>query len=169
MLSCQRLVNWNDIRITLVHDGSLPFPDECFSGFPFKVNQFSIPHGGIAKARNWCIEHSTSKWIKWCDFDDTFNNIYSLHDMMNVLESDNFDLLWFDLMYEDHGKRIVRDERNPVFVHDKVFRRDFLIKHNIRFCEALTWCEDSAFMAVIEMDIDHNRIGKIICKNPIIY
>lgn len=167
MLSCQRLVNWNEIKITLIHDGTLPFPEECFSGFPFKVNQISIPHGGIAKARNWCIDNSSAKWIKWCDFDDTFTNIYSLHDIMNVLGSDDYDMLWFDLMCEDRGERIIKNERNPIFIHDKVFRRDFLVDHNIRYNEDLTWCEDSAFLAVIEMDIDHDRIGKIVCSNPI--
>ena len=39
--------------------------------------------------------------------------------------------------------------------------------HNIRFNEELTWCEDSAFMAIIEMEIDHQRIGKITGLAPL--
>ena len=167
MLSLQRAVDWSQIRITLVHDGTEPFPDEYFDGMPFKVNQFSIPHGGIAKARNWCIDHSEATWIKWCDFDDMFAGVYSVQQIMNVLNNDQFDLLWFDLLCDDHGKVINRTERNPVFVHDKVFRRSFLLEKGIRFKEDLTWCEDSAFLALIEMDIDHQRIGKIKAQAPI--
>ena len=167
MLSLQRAVDWSKIRITLVHDGTEPFPDEYFDGMPFKVNQFRIPHGGIAKARNWCIDHSEATWIKWCDFDDMFAGVYSVQQIMNVLNNDQFDLLWFDLLCDDHGKVINRTERNPVFVHDKVFRRSFLLEKGIRFKEDLTWCEDSAFLALIEMDIDHQRIGKIKAQAPI--
>ena len=167
MLSLQRAVDWSQIRITLVHDGTEPFPDEYFDGMPFKVNQFSIQHGGIAKARNWCIDHSEATWIKWCDFDDMFAGVYSVQQIMNVLNNDQFDLLWFDLLCDDHGKVINRTERNPVFVHDKVFRRSFLLEKGIRFKEDLIWCEDSAFLALIEMDIDHQRIGKIKAQAPI--
>ena len=167
MLSLQRAVDWSQIRITLVHDGTEPFPDEYFDGMPFTVSQFSIPHGGIAKARNWCIDHSEATWIKWCDFDDMFAGVYSIQQIMNVLNNDQFDLLWFDLLCDDHGKVINRTERNPVFVHDKVFRRSFLLEKGIRFKEDLTWCEDSAFLALIEMDIDHQRIGKIKAQAPI--
>ncbi len=167
MLSLQRLAEWDEIRVTLVHDGTESFPDEYFKDYPFKVNQITIPHGGIAHARNWCIEHSEATWIKWNDFDDTFANLYSVHSIMNVLRNDLFDLLWFDLLCDDHGKLHLRTQRNPVFVHDKVFRRQFLLDHNIRFNEELTWCEDSAFLALVEMEIDHERIGKIKVDSPI--
>ena len=167
MLSLQRAVDWSQIRITLVHDGTEAFPERYFSGMPFKVNQVSIPHGGIAKARNWCIDHSEAEWIKWCDFDDLFAGALSLSQIMNVLDNNKYDLLWFELLFDDHGKIHNRTNRDPVFIHNKVFRRSFLLKKNIRFQEDLTWCEDSAFMAVIEMDIDHLRIGKIRGAMPI--
>ena len=174
MLACQRHVDWSEINITLVHDGTPVFPSECFANFPFTVKQVVLPHGGIAKVRNWCIENSTAKWIKWNDFDDTFFGMYSLYSIMNVLGSNAFDLLWYDLMWDErdmetyNGSGIhIRTERNPVFIHDKVFRRDFLVSHNIRFNEELIWCEDSAFLALIEMEIDTNRIGKIKCNYPI--
>lgn len=167
ILSLQRAVDWTQIRITLVHDGTEVFPADYFAGFPFTVHQVSVPHGGIAAARNWCIDHSEADWIKWNDFDDMFAGVYSLRNIMSVLDNDRFDMLWFDLLHDDHGKVFRRTERNPVFVHDKVFRREFLLKKNIRFNEKLTWCEDSAFLAMVEMDIDHQRIGKIKADAPI--
>ena len=167
MLSLQRAVDWSQIRITLVHDGTEFFPAEYFAGFPFTVHQVSIPHGGIAKARNWCIDHSEADWIKWCDFDDMFAGVLSLNQIMTVLNNEEYDLIWFDLLVDDHGKTHMRTERDPVFVHNKVFRRSFINEKGIRFNEDMTWCEDSAFMAVVEMDIDHQRIGKIKGMMPI--
>jgi hypothetical protein len=167
MLSMQRLADWSKVRVTIVHDGSEKFPDEYFAECPFKVNQVCLPHGGIAKARNWCIEHSDAKWIKWNDWDDTFASLYALYDILNVLDTDNFDLLWFDLLWQDHERLHMKTDREPVFVHNKVFRRKFLTDNEIRFNEELTWCEDSAFLAVVEMEIDHKRIGKIKCDRPI--
>ena len=167
MLTLQRAVDWSEIRVTIVHDGSEPFPEEYFNDYPFGVVQVQLQHGGIAAARNWCIEHSEAEWIKWCDFDDMFAGAFSLQQVADVLKNNKFDLLWFDLLCDDHGKVHTRTERDPVFVHNKVFRRQFLVDKNIRFNEALTWCEDSAFMSVIEMEIDHRRIGKIKATQPI--
>ena len=167
MLACQQMVDWSQIQVTLVHDGTEAFPAECLTGLPFAVKQVTIPHVGIAGARNWCIDHSKATWIKWCDFDDSFFTAFSLQNIVNVLNNDSFDLLWFDLVCEDGAQTHIRTERNPVFIHDKVFRREFLIKHQIRYNEELIWCEDSAFLAVVEMEIDHQRIGKIKCPYPI--
>ena len=168
MLGLQRGVDWSRIRVTLVHDGSEAFPAEFFAGLPFAVNQVELSHRGIAAVRNWCIDNGGAAWIKWCDFDDTFAGIYSLKAIMDVLDrAEQFDLLWFDLLWEMDGKIYNRTERNPVFIHDKVFRRTFLQEHGIRFPEFLTWCEDSAFLAVVEMEIDTHRIGKIQCASPI--
>lgn len=166
MLALQRGVQWDQVKITLVHDGSEAFPEENFAGFPFTVHQVCLPHGGIAKARNWCIEHGEGKWIKWNDFDDTFANIYSLRDMMNVLPTEKFDLLWFHMYQEDFsGSVYIRRDRDCVFVHNKVLRRKFLLDNELRFKEDLTWCEDSAFFADVEMVIDVNRIGRIRNEN----
>lgn len=168
MLAMQRLVNWDEVKVTLVHDGSEAFPESYFKGYPFKVHQVCLPHGGIAKARNWCIENGTAEWIKWNDFDDTFANIYAMRDMMNVLPAENFDLLWFHMFWEEFsGKVYIKRDRECIFVHNKMIRRKFLLDNNIRFVEDLTWCEDSAFFADVEMLIDTKRIGLIKCDAPI--
>lgn len=169
MLRLQRGIDWSQVRVTIVHDGSEPFPEENFSGYHFTVRQVSIPHGGIAAARNWCIDHADAEWIKWNDFDDMFYGIHAMRDIVNALEhAEAYDLLWFDMFLDDEirDRYSIKNERDPVFVHNKCFRTSFLRDACIRFNEELVWCEDSAFLAVIEMDIDHQRIGKITCAAP---
>ena len=170
MLRLQREVDWSQVRVVLVHDGTEEFPAEYFAGYPFIVYQYSIPHRGIAGARNWCLQHSDAEWIRWHDCDDMFYGVYALRDILNVLpKAENCDLLWFDIFIEDtiNGKNAMLTERNPVFIHNKLFRRQFLVDHRVDFNEGLTWCEDSAFLAVMEMEIDHKRIGRIRAKTPI--
>lgn len=168
MLAMQIGVDWSQIRVTLVHDGSERFPADYFAGFPFAVNQVTLSHRGIAAVRNWCIDNSEAEFIKFNDFDDTFANVFALKSILDVLKgNDLYDLLWYDLLWYMDGHVYLRTDRNPVFIHDKIFRRSFLNEHKLRFKEDLTWCEDSAFLAVVEMEIDHQRIGKIVCKSPI--
>ena len=168
MLKLQRLADWNRIRVTVVHDGTECFPEEYFSGYPFTVHQVSIPHGGIAAARNWCIDHSEADWIRWNDCDDMFANVYALREIQNVLDDKRNDMLWFDVIAETFDeKTYIKMERDPVVVHGKLFRRQFLLDKGIRFNEELTWCEDSAFLSLIEMEIDHQKIGRIRTKYPL--
>lgn len=162
MLAMQKGVPWDDVNITLVHDGSEAFPESCFEHCPFTVNQVCLPHGGIAKARNWCIENGDATWIKWNDFDDSFAGLFSLKDMINILPADDYDLIWFPMYWDVFGRDLyIRRERECIFVHNKMIRREFLMQNQIRFVEDLIWCEDSAFFADIEMLIDGKRIGKI--------
>ena len=168
MLALQRLVDWNTIEVTLLHDGTGCFPDEYFDFCPFPVKQISLEHRGIAGVRNYAIEHSTAEWIKFNDCDDMFSEVYALKQIMDALEhARKFDLLWFDVHGEVEGKLIIKDERDPVVIHGKLFRRSFLMEHELRFPEFLTWCEDSAFLAVMEMEIDHQKIGRIVTERPI--
>ena len=169
MLGLQRGVNWDEIRVTVVHDGVPAFWAEYFEGLPFAVQQVCIPHGGPSGARNWGIDHGEAEWIKWCDFDDLFYGVYSLRRLMDAIHrAENFDLLWFEMVGEDlEGVQRLWKERDPVVIHGKAFRRSFLREHGIRFNPELTWCEDSAFLAVVEMEIDHQRIGKVTAEGPI--
>ena len=168
MLASQRLVDWKDVKVTLIHDGSYVYPDDFFVWCPFTVNQVRLDHCGIAAVRNWAIDHSTAEWIRFCDCDDMFSSVYSVHLIMDALKTaQKFDLLWFDIYAEVDGKVHIKSERDPVVIHGKVFRRSFLNEHDLRFPEFLTWCEDSAFLAVLEMEIDHQKIGKIVTQAPI--
>jgi len=169
MLALQRCVDFNDFKITLYHDGTEPFPEECFAGYPYQVEQITIDHRGIAGVRNYAIAHSEGTWIKFNDCDDMFASIYSVRQILDALhESDAFDVLWFPFYFEYlDGRRFLLDDIHPVFTHNKLFRREFLVEKNIWFNEKLTWCEDSAFLALLEMEIDINRRGKIKAESPI--
>ena len=168
MLSIQRRVDWENIGITIIHDGTNKFPNELLSGLPFEINQVCIPHGGISAARNYAIDNIDATWIKFCDCDDTFAGVYSVSCIMDVLgNSSRHDMLMFPFVFDPYyGNQTVVDG-SPVFIHDKIFRRSFLIQNDLRFNEDLSFSEDFAFNSIIKTVIDSSRVGKIESNFPI--
>lgn len=172
MLALQRCIDFEQIRVLIVHDGTPLFSKKLFKNFPYQVEQITIPHGGVSAARNAGIDNSKAKWIAFCDFDDSYASIFSLREVLNVLDTDDYDMLWSRILAEDYvdGKQLlyyVPDKQRFVFCHGKAYRTAFLRESGIRFREELVFNEDSCFNAEIIAHTDHNRIGEITSKIPI--
>lgn len=165
MIDLQRCVDFSQIRVMIVNDGGHRLPDDELMRLSYPVEQIDIEHGGISRARNEGIRRSTADYIMFCDFDDTFTNIYALRDIMSILPCD-YDMLWTQLLVEDYldGKELLYttpERQRFVFVHGKVYRRQFLLDRGIWFDEAMTFQEDSQFNAVITARTDFRRVGQI--------
>ena len=170
MIGLQRCVDFEQIRVMVVNDGGSRLPEEKLSGLPYPVEQIDIPHGGVSAARNAGIDHATGRWIMFCDFDDNFASIFSLREIMNLLNTNDYDMLWSRIIAEDYvnGKQLlyyVPEKQRFVFCHGKVYRVQFLKDEGIRFREDLVFNEDSCFNAVIIAHTPHTRIGEI--KSPV--
>ena len=172
IIGLQRCVDFDQIRVMVVNDGGQRLPEEELDKLPYPVEQIDIPHGGVSAARNAGIDHATGKWLMFCDFDDSFSSIFSLREIMNVLNTDDFDMLWSHILAEDYvdGKQLlyyVPDKQRFVFCHGKVYRVAFLRESGIRFREELVFNEDSCLNAEIIAHTPHQRIGEIKSKIPI--
>lgn len=176
MLDLQRMIDWAEIRVTVINDGGEHLPEERLAELVYPVRQIDIPHGGISAARNAGIDAATQPWIMFCDCDDCFSNIYALRDIMNILHMpdtlERFDMVWCACAEEDdiEGYRILQMiDRQKVFVfcHGKIYRREFLTAERIRFDQRLTFNEDSCFNATIIARTPHTRIGEIKSHAPV--
>lgn len=172
MLALQRGIHFDDIRVILVNDGiENALTGELFKGFPFRVDVVTIKHGGVSAARNAGIAETDAKWVCFCDFDDLFASVYSLRNVLELLDTDQFDLLWADFISEDRMKdgqmKYHKRGENVVFIHGKFWRRDWLMKSGLRFNTKLTFNEDSAFCAVASNMMDYKRVGHIESNVPI--
>lgn len=149
MLDLQRGIDFDQIRVILVNDGEEnSLPDEYFQNRPYEVRQISIPHAGVSAARNAGLRTATAAWVTFCDFDDTYTNIYSLKEILDLLPAPDYDMLKGELIIEDFldGKTSLTysPERSSfVFIHGKFYRREFLISNDIWFDENQTFNEDS--------------------------
>lgn len=172
MIGLQRCIDFEQIRVVVIHDGTPMFPEENFANLPYQVEQITIPHGGISAARNAGIDNAKGRWVMFCDFDDNFASVYSIREIMNVLGTDDYDMLWCRILAEDYvdGKKLlyyVPEKQRFVFCHGKVYRTEFLRESGIRFREELVFNEDSCFNAEIIAHTPHQRIGEINSKIPI--
>ena len=169
MLAMQREVNFDDVGVILVNDGEdHELPSELFDGYPYDVCQISIPKGGVSKARNAGLDHSTADWVMFCDFDDSFSSIFGLYLIFCAINEDKYDTIWscFTEETQDNEGRmmLVHHDRDFVFVHGKVHRRQYLVDNNIRFCDKLTIHEDAFLNMLAQTCCEPERIGGI--KTP---
>ena len=165
MLDLQRDADFSQVRVILVQDGPENTIDNShFSGRPYGVRQIVIPHGGVSAARNAGLNAATGDFVMFCDFDDMFSNVYALRDILNVL-SPAYDILWAEFFSEDKmadgSMRLHTRGRNLVFIHGKVYRREFLLEHDLWFDTALKFNEDSCFNAIANTIVDYRRTGHI--------
>lgn len=171
MLDLQRGINFDDISVIVVQDGEEgKLPDEHFRSRPYTVDYLVIHHGGVSAARNAGLDFARSEWVMFCDFDDTFANIYALRDILNVLPAPGYDMLYVDFVSEDRMKdgsmRYYPRSQNVVFIHGKIWRRQWLISHNVKFETDLTFNEDSAFCTTANALMDFTHTGRIETSAP---
>lgn len=173
MIDLQRGIDFRQIRVILVNDGEdNKLPDEYFQNRKYEVTQLSIPHAGVSAARNAGLRASDAEWISFCDFDDTYTNIYSLKGILDLLPAPEYDMLKGDLIVEDFldGNTMLTyspEVADFVFIHGKFYRREFLLSNNIWFDEEQTFNEDSEFNAIINTYIDYHRLGTYKTYAPV--
>lgn len=171
MLALQRGIDFSELLVTVVQDGEdgiLPLFDH---DFPYDVRQIIMPHKGVSAARNKGIDSAVGDWICFCDCDDCFTDIYSLRFVFDALDDEKNDLLWTPFYIETYNKNgdlVIRDNSrfNRVWTHCKFIRRSWLKEHPaVRFVEEFHFSEDSAFNAVLGMEIDPEKVAMI--RSPI--
>lgn len=148
-LDIQHGINKDDFTVLVVNDG-----EECaltrrdIGERTYEVKVVTIPHAGLSEARNYGIEHADTDYIMFCDCDDGFIHNYGLHLIMSAID-EGFDLFSSAFIeeapLENGGWKIYRRDKDQVFVHGKVYRRQFLLDINLRFNPLLHFCEDSLF------------------------
>ena len=176
MVGLQRNIDFNDVGVILVNDGEeSALPDELFKDYPYKVTNLTIPHGGVSRARNAGIQASKADWIIVCDFDDQICSTLGLQLVFSAIEEDDKDMYWTRFLEEvpvDGAIKLQPHNRDIVFIHGKIYRRQWLVDNNIRFHNGLTLHEDVFFNQLAQAIAPEDRIGKIEtgwylwCNNP---
>lgn len=168
MVAMQRNVNWEDVGVILVNDGEESrLPDELFAGYPYKVTNLTIPHGGVSRARNAGIDASRADWVMICDFDDQFSTVLSLMTVLREIgeHAEDTDLFYSPFVEEvktPAGMQLAtHSDDDVVFIHGKVFRRAWLQENGIRFCDRLTLHEDVFFVKLARTLAKPERQRKI--------
>lgn len=181
MLRLQLVADWSQVKVLVIHDNCADWPATRLQDLPVKVEQHRVfkrrgkpgngerwdpkkcERAGVSAARNLGLEISQAEWVMFCDCDDMFANVWAMHGILDALNQPDAcknDLLWTKFYMEQSAGRDVQG-MNWIFIHGKIYRRQFLEDEGIRFAPQLYYAEDSAFNAIVDAAIDHGRIGEI--------
>lgn len=165
-LDAQLGVDWNQIYVTVVNDGGEMLPEEQLEDLNFRCVQLNIPHGGVSAARNAGLDHAEEPWVMFCDCDDCLSNVFALADILNVLQSpaeQKYDMMWTNVWAQKPDGLVyqIPEKKIMVFIHGKIYRREFLLAQGIRFDESLSFNEDGCFNATTMARTVNTRIGEV--------
>lgn len=156
-IECQRGINFEDFEVLLVNDGDDVVLDEKnWESYHFKVRYEVKPHGGLSDTRNYGIDHAEGEYIMYCDSDDGFLSNYGLHLIFGAIQ-EGFDFLFSSFVEEQprgDGWKLFRRDKDVVFCHGKVYRRQFLIDKKLRFDTGLWFSEDSLFNKIAHSEAE---------------
>lgn len=137
-------------HVYLVNDcGSETYQEEInFFRNMFDIVELMLPfNGGPGVARQYGIDHSDSKYIVFIDSDDYFYSSDSLSTMYNKICFEDSDLLISNFIYERDDEILIK-KKNPVWLHGKMYNREFLQKNDIRFNDTRA-NEDNGFNRLV--------------------
>ena len=168
MIEHQRCFNRSAVNIVLIQDGeqtALPW-HELFAEYSYKINVITIPHSGMAEARNEGIRRTNSDWIMFCDFDDMFTSVNSVPMFSNVLPLDVCDVIWGPYYKEerydnDHNYVNEVNEGDFTSVVCKIFRRKALEENGLWFDGTLPLFTDYIFGVLLLNVIPPFRITRL--------
>lgn len=163
-IALQRGIFFDSIHVIVVNDGDYVVFDK-FPDYPFKIDYFVKEHGGVSAARNYGLDKSEADYVMFCDIDDGFLNNYGLHLVFSAMQ-EGYDYITSNFVEEtysaDNAPTIYRHDHDFTFMHGKVYKREFLVKHNIRFDPAMTLHEDGYFNTVCVAVAEHEGTQKCI-------
>ena len=148
-IALQQTIDFNDIGVIIVNDGSDVFLTEDFlHSYPFKITYYKNNHEGVSATRQKAFDLSKADYVMFCDADDMFYNMCGLWIIFREMNI-GFDSLTSVFIEESRlpsGEHIfINREQDCTFVHGKVHRRQYLIEQNIKWNPDLTIHEDSYF------------------------
>lgn len=149
-LAIQQNIDFDDIGVIMCNDGDdVVLSRTWLDTYPYRIDYFTIPHSGLSTARNACMDRATADYVMFCDCDDMFFHTYGVSFLIAEMATE-FDALVSDFVEETRTSdrkhvAFITHKLDPVFVHGKVYRLEFLRENNLRFPDGLNLNEDSCF------------------------
>lgn len=149
-LKIQQGINFDDLGVIIVNDGSDVFLSEDFlKSYPFKVKYIKAEHQGVSATRQRALDESKADYVMFCDADDMFCSVLGLWVIFREMQTgfDTFVSAFYEQtkIPDTNDLTFITREMDSTFVHGKVHRRKYLVEQNIRWNPNLTIHEDSYF------------------------
>lgn len=171
-LNEQKNIDFNIIEIVM--SNNCEQPNDLTEFFQQYKNLFSIINyvecpnkGSMGPNRQYGLEQTIGEYVMFCDCDDVIYSPLSLYQIISQLTPD-IDMYDFIAIKEldpreakDNDPIFEINGPNPVLLHGKVYNRNYLIQHNIRFTEKLFAWEDMYFNQILEQTNPNRKFFQI--------
>lgn len=170
-IELQRNIDFDDIGVIIVNDGTDVILDPSFlNKFKFNIKYIRSEHKGVSATRNTALKEATADYVIFCDADDMFYHPLAIQLIIREVTQKSPDCIYSTFIEE------VPDNKNPgkfiynarqqafVFVHGKVYRRQFLLDKNIWWDEELTLHEDGYFNGLALAQVPRDKL--VYCNEP---
>lgn len=147
-----------DFEVVICNDGVpdyKPSQDKLIELYPdMNIRVLVNPvNGGCGPARQWGIDHSESDFIVCADADDQFISCFALINLVEGIEGQAEGEPVRDIVYapwtEEQNKKgywlYIPHLNDMTWMHCKIYRREFLVRENIRFHPDYRVHEDGYF------------------------
>jgi glycosyltransferase involved in cell wall biosynthesis len=139
-----------DINVYIINDASDYNYDEYINYYSkfFSIQEITLEKNqGPGVARRIGLEKSNNHYITFIDSDDYFFSPLSLETLYNNIVETNSDLVITDFLYERDNEKVIKSY-NTVWLHGKIYKREFLEKNKITFNDTRA-NEDNGFNRLI--------------------
>lgn len=155
-IECQVGINKKDIGVIICSDGGKYILDKKFlKKYTYDIDYVICEHRGVSATRNSAFLLSDADYVMYCDSDDGFCNTFALKIIFENIELSEKEGKPFDLMSSKFYAEKQADEKkswtmsvvdhNNIYIHGRIYRRDFLVTNNLYFNEKIWANEDSFF------------------------
>lgn len=173
-LNDQILIDFNDIEIIMSNNCETPknltLFFEKYPNITSTIKYVECPDkSSMGPNRQYGLEQATGKYVMFCDCDDV---LFSAISLFTVFRELNDEIVLYDFIAikeldprsAQPGEAIFEiNGPNPVLLHGKVYNRQYLIEHNIRFTARLFAWEDMYFNQILEQ----NKPARKFIETPI--
>ena len=162
---------FSDYEIIMVDDGSTDSTPALLDAYgndnPGKIRVFHKENGGQSTARNLALDQANGEYILFWDSDD-YAEVDYLERLITAARDNDSEMVLSGSHYIDENGFVIENLNYPVdrfpdyplrrlSPHGKLYRKDFLDRHNIRFAPGKLY-EDNPF----------NFLALFLCKNQVI-
>ena len=148
--------DFNNLNVFIINDGiENAINTDFIQNYPFKITYKAIEKSGVSVARQLAFNLTNSDYVMFCDTDDFFHSCFGLATVYTALTlADSAPDLVQSLVAETdacelNNKNFINYATCDGTIHGKVFKRSFLVKHNITWNPDLTLYEDGVFTLLV--------------------
>ena len=149
-------IDKNDIGVIICSDGgNYILNQEFLDKYSYDIDYIICEHRGVSATRNSAFLLSDADYVMYCDSDDGFCNIFGIKIIFENIDLCEKEKKLFDILSIQFYSEKQADEEKPwslsicnhnnIYIHSRVYRRDFLVENNLYFNEKIWANEDSFF------------------------